>query len=137
MSGYEENIGTREYKERRLQLDNKDVITTLENYKTEFSAEIAHCHNFFANQSGRPLSDQAVRRMINSYSESGAINFHITTTYVPSLLCNQPSNDIDIRCIQKMLVHSPIIHFQSNTKVLDKITRHIYHLTATYCLLYF
>lgn len=51
-------------KERRLQLGNKDVITALENYKTKFSAEIASCHNFFVNQSGKPLSDQAVRRMI-------------------------------------------------------------------------
>ena len=96
-------------KERRLHLGNKDVITTLENYKTEFSAEIADCHNFFVNQSGRPLSDQTVRRMINKYSEFAAIDLHITPhmfrhTFATSLL----EADVDIRYIQEMLGHSSI-----------------------------
>ena len=96
-------------KERRLQLGNKDVITALENYKTEFSAEIAHCHNFFVNQSGKPLSDQAVRRMITKYTELAAIELHITPhmfrhTFATSLL----DADVDIRYIQEMLGHSSI-----------------------------
>lgn len=96
-------------KERRLQLGNKDVINALENYKTEFSAEIAECHNFFVNQSGKPLSDQAVRRMITKYTKLAAIELHITPhmfrhTFATSLL----DADVDIRYIQEMLGHSSI-----------------------------
>lgn len=96
-------------KERRLQLGSRDVITSLENYKTEFSAEIADCHNFFVNQSGKPLSDQSVRRMITKYTEFAAIDLHITPhmfrhTFATSLL----DADVDIRYIQEMLGHSSI-----------------------------
>lgn len=96
-------------KERRLQLGNKDVITTLKNYKDKFSAEIASCHYFFVNQSGRPLSDQTVRRMISKYTELASIDLHITPhmfrhTFATSLL----EADVDIRYIQEMLGHSSI-----------------------------
>ena len=78
-------------KERRLQLGNIDVIATLEKYKTEFSFEISTCHRFFANQFGKPLSDQAVRRMITKYTNLAAIELHITPhmfrhTFATSLL---------------------------------------------------
>ncbi len=96
-------------KERRLQLGNPDVIASLENYKKEFSCEIANCHNFFANQSGKPLSDQTVRRMITKYTNLAAIDLHITPhmfrhTFATSLL----EADVDIRYIQEMLGHSSI-----------------------------
>lgn len=96
-------------KERRLQLGNNDVIATLENYKAEFAAEIANGHNFFVNQSGRPLSDQTVRRMIKKYSNFASIDLHITPhmfrhTFATSLL----EADVDIRYIQEMLGHSSI-----------------------------
>lgn len=96
-------------KERRLQVSNPDVLSTLRNYKTEFSDKIENCHHFFVNQSGNPLSDQTVRRMINKYTHLAAIDLHITPhmfrhTFATSLL----EADVDIRYIQEMLGHSSI-----------------------------
>ena len=96
-------------KERKLQIGNEDVITILQEYKDNFINEIQTCNYFFVNQSGRPLSDQAVRRMINKYTALAAIELHITPhmfrhTFATSLL----EADVDIRYIQEMLGHSSI-----------------------------
>lgn len=96
-------------KERRIQLGSKAVITLLNNYHNEFHNQIHHCHHFFANQNGTPLSDQSVRRMINKYCSLAAIDMHITPhmfrhTFATSLL----EADVDIRYIQEMLGHSSI-----------------------------
>ncbi len=96
-------------KERKIQIGNEDVTAVLKEYKENFSAEIQNCKYFFANQSGRPLSDQSVRRMINKYASLSAIELHITPhmfrhTFATSLL----EADVDIRYIQEMLGHSSI-----------------------------
>lgn len=96
-------------KERRIQICNRDVIISLEKYQAEFTSEIHQCQHYFANQSGRPLSDQAVRRMINKYASIASIDLHITPhmfrhTFATSLL----EADVDIRYIQEMLGHSSI-----------------------------
>ena len=96
-------------KERRIQIGNNDVIHILEEYKNEYHREIKRCKHFFANQSGKVLSDQSVRRMINKYSSLAAIELHITPhmfrhTFATSLL----EADVDIRYIQEMLGHSSI-----------------------------
>ena len=96
-------------KERHIQLRNKAVVKILEEYKDNFQAEIKNCNHFFANQSGKPLSDQLVRRMINKYSTLAGIDLHITPhmfrhTFTTSLL----DADVDIRYIQEMLGHSSI-----------------------------
>lgn len=96
-------------KERRVQLGNEDVISILEKYKNMFTKQIQSCGHFFVNQSGRPLSDQSIRRMINKYTASADIEQHITPhmfrhTFATSLL----EADVDIRYIQEMLGHSSI-----------------------------
>ncbi len=105
-------------KERRIQIGNDDVIKILKEYKKEYESEIENCNYFFANQSGKKLSDQAVRRMINKYSSIAAIDLHITPhmfrhTFATSLL----EADVDIRYIQEMLGHSSINITQIYTHV--------------------
>ncbi len=96
-------------KERMLQIGNIEVINILKEYHTDFLRECENCGHFFANQSGTPLSDQTVRRMINKYATLASINLHITPhmfrhTFATSLL----DADVDIRYIQEMLGHSSI-----------------------------
>lgn len=96
-------------KERCMQLGNDDVVNILNEYKQEFSEEIQDCQHFFATQSGKPLSEQTIRRMINKYCSLASIEMHITPhmfrhTFATSLL----EADVDIRYIQEMLGHSSI-----------------------------
>lgn len=96
-------------KERRIQICNESVIHILREYKDNFNVYRQSCNNFFINQSGRPLSDQSVRRMINKYTSMASIELHITPhmfrhTFATSLL----EADVDIRYIQEMLGHSSI-----------------------------
>jgi integrase/recombinase XerD len=96
-------------KERRIQIGNEAVINILKEYKNDFQSEIKKSNHFFANQSGKALSDQSVRRMINKYASLAAIELHITPhmfrhTFATSLL----EADVDIRYIQEMLGHSSI-----------------------------
>lgn len=96
-------------KERRIQIGNEDVFAIMVEYKTNFQKEMEACNHFFVNQSSRPLSDQAVRRMINKYTSLAAVELHITPhmfrhTFATSLL----EADVDIRYIQEMLGHSSI-----------------------------
>lgn len=96
-------------KERRIQIGSNAVIDILEEYRKDFQAEIQSCNYFFTNQSGKALSDQAVRRMINKYTALASIEQHITPhmfrhTFATSLL----EADVDIRYIQEMLGHSSI-----------------------------
>ena len=96
-------------KERRIQIGSQEVVRILEEYFMEYRKGIESCGYFFVNQAGKPLSDQAVRRMIRKYCEIAAIELHITPhmfrhTFATCLL----EEDVDIRYIQEMLGHSSI-----------------------------
>ncbi|MBR1692517.1 MAG: tyrosine-type recombinase/integrase [Lachnospiraceae bacterium] len=96
-------------KERRIQIGNEDVLNVLAQYRKEFYTEMQGCNHFFVNQTGRALSDQSVRRMLNKYASLASIELHITPhmfrhTFATSLL----EADVDIRYIQEMLGHSSI-----------------------------
>ena len=69
-------------------------------------------------KSGRPLSDQTVRRTIRKYASLAGIDMRITPhmfrhTFATSLL----EADVDIRYIQEMLGHSSINITQIYTHV--------------------
>lgn len=105
-------------KERRIQIGNEAVYQILKEYCEEYKEEIEHCKYFFVNQCCRPLSDQAVRRMIKKYTTLSEIDLHITPhmfrhTFATSLL----EADVDIRYIQEMLGHSSINITQIYTHV--------------------
>lgn len=96
-------------KERILQLGNHSVIQILQEYQQNYISEIRQCNHFFTNQTGTPLSDQSVRRMLKKYTSLAGIELHITPhmfrhTFATSLL----EADVDIRYIQEMLGHSSI-----------------------------
>lgn len=105
-------------KERKIQIGADDVAAILSEYFHAYNKEIQTANRFFVNQSGKPLSDQTIRRMINKYTYMAAISQHITPhmfrhTFATSLL----EADVDIRYIQEMLGHSSINITQIYTHV--------------------
>jgi len=96
-------------KERQIQIGNDDVIKILKEYRNDYITEIENSSYFFVNQTGSPLNDQAVRRIIKKYAALASIPLHMTPhmfrhTFATCLL----EADVDIRYIQKMLGHSSI-----------------------------
>ncbi len=125
-------------KERKIQLGNDMVVYILEEYKKTFLTEMQAYGYFFVSPSGRALSDQSVRRMINKYVSLASIETHITPhmfrhTFATCLL----EADVDIRYIQEMLGHSSINVTEIYTHVamskqrdilIKKQPRNVFHI---------
>jgi len=65
-------------KERLIHICDKNVITALNKYHSEYDAEIHSCGYFFVNNIGNRLSEQSAREMINKYCHIADIQQHIT-----------------------------------------------------------
>jgi integrase/recombinase XerD len=113
-------------RERILQIENTDVLNSLQKY-FEFNREsIMKCGYFFVNKLGKRLSDQSVRGMLNDYTKRAQINLHITPHMIrhsfATLLLEE---DVDIRYIQQMLGHSSITTTQIYTHVASSKQKQI------------
>lgn len=96
-------------KERTLQLSTPELLTLIERYLAEFSAEIGKSGSVLVNRRGRPLSPQGVRQIICRRMETAAVPGHVTPhmfrhTFATELL----EAGVDIRYIQSLLGHSSI-----------------------------
>lgn len=113
-------------RERILQIENIDVLKSLQKY-FEFNRElIIKSGCFFVNKLGKRLSEQSVRAMLNDYTKRAQINLHITPHMIrhsfATLLLEE---DVDIRYIQQMLGHSSITTTQIYTHVASSKQKQI------------
>ena len=77
--------------------------------------------NFFVNRYGEPLSTQAVRLMLQHYTQAAGIEQHITPHMIrhsfATLLLEQ---GVNIRIIQQLLGHASIVTTQIYTNVASE-----------------
>lgn len=103
-------------KERMIPIGNAAVLQMLRQYEWEFLDETRG--TFFVNRYGNPLSAQAVRLMLQRYTEMAGIEIHITPHMIrhsfATLLLEE---GVDIRVIQQLLGHSSIVTTQIYTNV--------------------
>lgn len=96
-------------KERLIHICDKNVLTALNKYHSEYDAEIHSCGYFFVNNIGNRLSEQSVREMIKKYCRIADIQQHITPhMFRHSFATLLLEENVDIRYIQTMLGHSSI-----------------------------
>lgn len=96
-------------KERLIHICDKNVLTALNKYHSEYDAEIHSCGYFFVNNIGNRLSEQSVREMIKKYCHIADIQQHITPhMFRHSFATLLLEENVDIRYIQTMLGHSSI-----------------------------
>lgn len=111
-------------KERVIPIGNQDVLRLLREYRAMYNARIEQF--FFVNRQGNPISDQAIRLMINKYVKAAGIEMHITPHMFrhsfATLLLEQ---DVDIRIIQTLLGHSSIVTTQIYAQVAAEKKKHV------------
>lgn len=111
-------------KERVIPIGNRDVVLLLKEYKKLFAEKIDAY--FFVNRWGNPLSDQAVRLMINKYTKEAGIKMHLTPhMFRHSFATLLLEEDVDIRIIQALLGHSSIVTTQIYAHVASEKKRNV------------
>ena len=105
-------------KERLIQIENADVLKSLQTYYDTFQEHIKSCGFFFVNKLHRRLTEQSVREMIHKYAVMTGCDIHITPhMFRHSFATLLLDEDVDIRYIQKLLGHSSITTTQIYTHV--------------------
>lgn len=103
-------------KERMIQLENAEVLSTLETYKKFEPSQAGE--PFFKNRLAHPLSDQSIRLIVRKYADKAGCCMHITPhMFRHSFATLLLEADVDIRYIQKFLGHSSISTTQIYTFV--------------------
>ena len=103
-------------KERMIQLENIEVLKTLDRYKQFEPSQSGE--PFFKNRLEHPLSDQSVRLIVRKYAAKAGCSTHITPhMFRHSFATLLLEADVDIRYIQKFLGHSSISTTQIYTFV--------------------
>lgn len=111
-------------KERVIPIGNRDVVLLLKEYKKLFTEKIDAY--FFVNRWGNPLSDQAVRLLINKYTKEAGIKMHLTPhMFRHSFATLLLEEDVDIRIIQALLGHSSIVTTQIYAHVASEKKRNV------------
>ena len=113
-------------RERIIQIENYDVLSILNRYKSLFANDIRSDGYFFLNNRKQRLSEQSVRIIIKNLEEQIHSDIHITPHMfrhsVATLLLEE---DVDIRYIQKILGHSSITTTQIYTHVTSSKQKEI------------
>ena len=113
-------------KERIIQIENYDVLSILNRYKTLFSDYIQQDGYFFLNNRKQRLSEQSVRTVIRNLEKQTNSDVHITPhMFRHSVATMLLEEDVDIRYIQKILGHSSITTTQIYTHVTSSKQREI------------
>lgn len=116
-------------RERIIQIENRDVLNVLCEYRSAFGSDIDRCGYFFVNRQHKRLSEQSVREMVNKYAKLSGSEIHITPhMFRHSFATLLLEEDVDIRCIQKILGHSSITTTQIYTHVAMAKQREILSL---------
>ncbi len=113
-------------KERIIEIENYDVLSTLKRYYTIYQEDIKSSDFFFLNNRKNRLSEQSVRFMIKKLEKIINSQLHITPhMFRHSMATMLLEEDVDIRYIQRILGHSSITTTQIYTHVTSSKQKEI------------